>query len=790
MRHWVRHNGVGRLEGSRAHNRRGAMSKVQTRAAKPDGKKRIGILTSGGDAQGMNAAVRAVTRTTLELGGQPYAILEGWQGAVDGGDGIRQMHWSDVSSILNEGGTVIGTARCAAFRQREGLRAACKNLIERGIDRLVVIGGDGTLTGTNEFREEWPSLVQELVVDGQITEQTAQAHPQLMIVGLVGSIDNDLVGSDMTIGTDSALTRILEAMDDIASTAASHQRTFVIEVMGRHCGYLPLRAAVAGGADYVFTPENPPSSEWAADLAQKLRKGRAAGRRDSIVIVAEGAQDADGNRITSRDVAQAIKDELQLEARITILGHVQRGGTPSAYDRWMPTLMGYGAAQELMDANPNDPAYIIGVRHNRLTRIPLMEAVEATRNVSALVKDKQFDQAIRARGVSFTQMVRVNEVLSTPPQDLEGVPEGAKRVGILHVGGLAPGMNTAARTAVRAGLEAGMEMVGIHGSFQGLMDSNVQTLKWSDVEGWAFKGGAQLGTRRHIPKLEEFYALGRAIENNRIDALLVIGGFNAYLAVYNMVSERDRYPAFNIPMMLVPATIDNNLPGSELSIGADTALNNAVWALDRIKESAAASKRCFVADTMGRRCGYLALMAGLASGAEKVYLNEQPQDLASISEDAQNLKESFQNGRRLFLAVRNEDAHPRYNREFLARVFLSEGEGLYDVRHSALGHMQQGGAPSAFDRILATRLVFNAIGELAQLLVRGEKQALYIGQSGGTIRSHPVTHMLDEIDLEARRPISQWWMGLAPVVPVVSMPGVKRKPARIPIGDPVSLTQY
>lgn len=751
--------------------------------------KRLGILTSGGDAQGMNAAVRAVIRTALKLGATPYAVMEGWQGAVDGGNRIKKMGWSDVSSILNEGGTVIGTARCPEFREKAGRRKACKNLLEHGIDRLVVIGGDGSLTGTNEFKNEWPELVAELVEMGEISEETAAKHPSLVIVGLVGSIDNDLVGTDMTIGADSALHRIVDALDNVSSTAASHQRTFIIEVMGRHCGYLPLMAAVAGGADYVFTPENPPRAGWEKDMAEKLSRGRDAGRRESIVIVAEGALDAEGNHITCQDVAKAIEENLAVTPRITILGHVQRGGTPSAYDRWMPTLLGYTAAHEILNADPTKPANILGVRHNRVTRIPLIEAVAATRNVGKLIADKNFDAATAARGTSFEKMMRINSILSEPPR-VSSAPADAKRIAIVHAGGLAPGMNTAARAAVRIGLEAGVEMLGIQGSFRGLAEGEISTLTWSDVEGWAFKGGAELGTRRSVPRVEEYYAMGRALENHHIDALLVIGGLNAYEAIYAMVKERDRYPAFNIPMMLIPATIDNNLPGSELSIGADTALNNAVWALDRIKESAAASHRCFVADAMGRRCGYLALMSGIASGAEKIYLNELPANLTEISRDAANLKESFQAGRKLFLVVRNEEAHETYNREFLARVFESEGDGLYDVRHSALGHLQQGGAPSPFDRLLATHLVYEGLLELIETLKNGGKDARYMGMSNASVHSKPVEHMMEELDINNRRPYKQWWLSLAPIISAVSMEHEDTIPALIPVADPESVTKF
>jgi len=180
-------------------------------------KSSFGVLTSGGDAPGMNAALRAVVRTGLTMGLEVFAIEEGYQGMVDGGDCIKQATWADVGGILQQGGTAIGTARCEAFRSREGRRHAALNLVSRGIDSLVVIGGDGSLTGANLFREDWPGLLAELVAQNLIDQGTADRHTYLTLVGLVGSIDNDMFGTDMTIGTDTALHRITEAMDAISS---------------------------------------------------------------------------------------------------------------------------------------------------------------------------------------------------------------------------------------------------------------------------------------------------------------------------------------------------------------------------------------------------------------------------------------------------------------------------------------------------------------------------------------------------------------------------------------------
>ena len=179
---------------------------------------------------------------------------------VEGGAQIRPLTWDSVGGIQQRGGTIIGTARSAEFRERAGRLRAAKNLVERDIDRLVVIGGDGSLSGADTFRHEWPGLMAELAQRGDITHEQADRHPQLMIVGLVGSIDNDMVGTDPTIGADSALHRIVEAIDAIESTAASHQRSFVVEVMGRNCGYLALMSALATGASAALIPEHPPAA--------------------------------------------------------------------------------------------------------------------------------------------------------------------------------------------------------------------------------------------------------------------------------------------------------------------------------------------------------------------------------------------------------------------------------------------------------------------------------------------------------------------------------------------------
>ncbi len=730
----------------------------------------IGVLTSGGDSSGMNAAVRAVVRASLARGVPVYAIYEGYQGMVDGGDRIRQLGWNDVGGIMQRGGTVIGTARCAAFRGREGRLKAAKNLVEREIDRLVIIGGDGSLTGADVFRREWPSLLDELVASGQIARESAYRHSHLFIAGLVGSIDNDMYGTDMTIGADSALHRITEAIDAITSTAASHQRTFVVEVMGRHCGYLALMSAVSGGADYVLIPENPPEEGWEQRMCDLVRAGRAAGRRESIVVIAEGARDRAGNPIASEYVRKVLEERLGEDARVTILGHVQRGGAPSAFDRWMSTLVGVEAADELLSTSAEGESKLIGMRYNRLTRQPLMECVQKTQSVGEALAAHDYAKAMELRGGSFTEMTRVFKALSEAVPTISNPPK-EHRIAILNAGAPAPGMNTAVYAAVRLGIDQGMTTLVVRDGFDGLINGQIEEFNWGSVDGWGALGGAELGTTRKAPDNAELPAIARTLEANRIDALLLVGGWDSYQGAYKLYTQRAAYPIFNIPMICLPCSINNDLPGSELSVGADTALNIIVDALDKIKKTAIAERRCYVVEVMGRECGYLALMGGLAGGAERVYIPEEGVTLNDLLIDLAFLTDGFKHGKRLGVIVRSERAHPVYSSTFMRDLLEVEGGTLFGVRQTILGHIQQGGSPSPFDRIQATRLAWRCITFINEELARGTSGAVFIGIRGGRVRLTSLDLLPTLADEAHHRPKEQWWLDLRPMARVLAQPG-------------------
>lgn len=739
--------------------------------------RRLAILTSGGDAPGMNAVVRAAVRTGLARGCEMFAVVDGFQGLVDGGDKIRRMSWDSVGGILHRGGTAIGTARCAAFRTREGRRQAARNLVKERVDGLIAVGGDGTLTGADTLRREWASLLRELVAAGEVTEEETAPYPRLSLVGLAGSIDNDFAGTDMSIGADTALHRIVEAIDALASTAASHQRTFVVEVMGRDCGYLALMSALATGAGWVLIPESPPeAADWESVMCERLAASRAAGRNHTTVVIAEGARDREGNPIDAERVRKLLQERLGSEARVTVLGHVQRGGTPSAFDRLMGTTLGYAAVDQLLGETEDEGPFLLGMRANRLSRVPLMEAVQKSRAVGEAVGAKEFDRALELRGSSYRNALRVMRTL------VRAVPHPPKpgqrrlRFGVLTAGAPAPGMNACVRAAVRLALDQGHSVTGIRNGFQGLVagGTDLVDLDWMDVHGWVSLGGSELGTNRHLPSPEELPALARNVEKAGLEGLLVVGGFAAYEGAHLLLRAREEHPALRIPLLCLPAAIDNNLPGTDYSVGADTALNAIVWAVDRIKQSAVAWNRCFVVEVMGRHCGYLATVAGIATGAERIYTHEEGITLQGLEEDLRDLVEGFRLGKRLGLLIRNENASPVFTTDFLRRLFEEEGKGLFDARQAILGHLQQGGDPSPFDRIQATRLSVRAVEVLTEEAGKPEPLAAYAGWEGGRIVLHPLAAFPEKVHLDLQRPREQWWLALGPVSHALDRPGPQR----------------
>ncbi|NXJ09702.1 PFKAP protein, partial [Odontophorus gujanensis] len=739
--------------------------------------KAIGVLTSGGDAQGMNAAVRAVVRMGIYVKAKVYFVYEGYQGMVDGADNIVEVSWESVSSILQVGGTVIGSARCKSFRTREGRLQAAYNLVQRGITNLCVIGGDGSLTGANLFREEWSGLLEELAQKGKIDEEAVKKYAYLNIVGMVGSIDNDFCGTDMTIGTDSALHRIIEVVDAIMTTAQSHQRTFVLEVMGRHCGYLALVSALACGADWVFIPEYPPEEGWEDSMCVKLSENRARKKRLNIIIVAEGAIDCHNKPITSEKVKDLVVQRLGFDTRVTILGHVQRGGTPSAFDRILASRMGVEAVLALLEATPDTPACVVSLSGNQAVRLPLMECVQMTQEVQKAMDEGRFVEAVRLRGRSFENNLNTYKLLSHKKPDAE-LPKTNFNVAVLNVGAPAAGMNAAVRAAVRVGITEGHKMFAVIDGFEGFARGKIKEISWGDVGGWTGQGGSILGTKRTLPA-KYLEKIADQMRTNNINALMVIGGFEAYLGLLELSAAREKYDEFCVPMVMVPATVSNNVPGSDFSIGADTALNTITDTCDRIKQSASGTKRrVFIIETMGGYCGYLANMGALAAGADAAYIFEEQFDIRELQANVEHLTEKMKTSIQRGLVLRNENCNENYTTDFIYQLYSEEGKGVFDCRKNVLGHMQQGGAPSPFDRNFGTKISAKAMQWISKKLketyrkgkvfANTDDSVCLLGMRRRNLVFQPVAELKNETDFVHRIPMEQWWLKLRPLMKILA----------------------
>ncbi len=310
--------------------------------------KSVGILTSGGDAPGMNAAIRAVTRAGISNGMRIYGIFRGYRGLVS--NEIEEFQTNSVSNIIQQGGTILKTARSEDFKTVEGRKQAYENIQKHQIDALVVIGGDGSLTGAGIFANEY----------------------NIPVVGLPGTIDNDLNGTDTTIGYDTALNTIMQSMDRLRDTATSHERLFFVEVMGRNCGFLALNSAIASGAEAAIIPEISIEKD---QLGELIEQGFRKSKNSSMVLVTES--EITGGAIQLAERVQ--KEYPWYDVRVTILGHLQRGGSPTAQDRILASRMGIAGIQALLENQRN---VMIGIRENEIVYVPFKRAIKKEREIS------------------------------------------------------------------------------------------------------------------------------------------------------------------------------------------------------------------------------------------------------------------------------------------------------------------------------------------------------------------------------------------------------------------------
>ena len=323
--------------------------------------KRVGVLTSGGDSPGMNAAIRAVVRACAYYNVECVGIYRGYQGMIEGD--FKEMGPRDVKNIINKGGTILKSARSADFRTAEGRKRAYENLVAAGIDSFVVIGGDGSFTGAEIFNEEY----------------------KFPVIGIPGTIDNDIFGTSHTLGYDTALNTVIDAIDKIRDTANSHNRLFFVEVMGRDAGHIALNAGIGAGAEEILIPEEDFGLER---LVESLKRSKDSGKTSSIVVVSEG--DKIGKNVF--ELKDYVEENMpEYDVRVSVLGHMQRGGSPSCFDRVLASRLGVKAVETLLEGKSN---FMVGLYQDKVTLTPL-------------------EQAIKGQSEIYMELVKVSDIVSS-----------------------------------------------------------------------------------------------------------------------------------------------------------------------------------------------------------------------------------------------------------------------------------------------------------------------------------------------------------------------------------------
>lgn len=429
---------------------------------------------------------------------------------------------------------------------------------------------------------------------------------------------------------------------------------------------------------------------------------------------------------------------------MTTLGHVQRGGNTSAFDRFLSTLQGVEAVETILEPHDSSLAILIGTNLNKITRKPLMESVMQTRSVSEAIRSCEFEKAFNLRDVYFKANYRMVESLKVRHNRSES--DRRFNIGLINVGAPCGGMNSANRAVTLYCLNQGHRILGIYNGFHGLEAGEVKELTWADVDHWASMGGSELGTNRHLPE-NDLGTIACQLQKYEISALIIIGGFEAFISVTQLAKNRHLYPALAIPIICLPATVSNNVPGTDFSIGSDTALNSIMEMCDCIKQSASSSrKRLFVVDVQGGNCGYLATIASLITGSTYSYIHEEGVRLADLMREAKHLRSRFSEDRRQGrIILRNEFCSETYSAEVMSKIFEEEAEGSFDCRWVSLGHIVQGGRPSPLDRIRATRLAVMAVNYIEAFLCP-ERLSNAVQEEYLKMKSDEIAEFSDNLD--------------------------------------------
>ncbi|KAL7670293.1 hypothetical protein ACOME3_005232 [Neoechinorhynchus agilis] len=433
-----------------------------------------------------------------------------------------------------------------------------------------------------------------------------------------------------------------------------------------------------------------------------------------------------------------------------------------------------------MESSDESAPVIISLAGNQAVRVPLTVCVEKTKAAAKAMDDHNYERAVLLRGHTFQRNLNTYLELSKLHPKLVELPKHVFTIGVLNIGAPACGVNAAVRSIVRHVLWKGHRVLLVYDGWVGFLNGTVKEAEWMNVHGWSGVGGSKLGTQKVDAKHAGLEDIANQIKKFKINALIIVGGFEGYLSVIQLYENRALHPEFCIPVLLVPATISNNIPGTDFSVGTDTALNEIIVTCDKMKQSAQGSKRrIFIVETMGGNCGYLATLAGLASGADQAYIKEEPYNIFDIVSDADHLKKKMLSDMKRGIVLRSELSNPNFNTDFILRLFQEHGRGTFSARANILGHAQQGGCPSPFDRSFAFRLGAKASNIVLEMLnnnkddqgravVTDPCSCGVVGLTKRTIDVTPVEVLKECTDFNLRLSYDPWWLKLRPLLRILA----------------------
>lgn len=785
---------------------------------------RLGILTSGGDSPGMNSAVRSIVRYSLNNSIKVFGIYRGFEGLIRGD--IRELGWDNETHSSGQSGTYLLSARSEKFKTRKGRKEAVFNLLIRNINALVVIGGEGSMEGALILKEEFKELCEEIIAEGWLdpskvemkknegiwrkdvspnlsadnvmqseksvtgslstekvedvivdylgSEALDELHfnitkpYEIQIVGIPGTIDNDIIGTDFTLGSNTALTRVAEVVEKLTSTMRSHKRVFVLECMGRNCGWITLMAGFAVEAEYIFIPEAP-ARDWKCEMLKSLKTAHYNHKLNIFVFVSEGAIDSEGNRVTTSEIKQEVRN-AGMEVRSLVLGHVQRGGMTTAQDRFLGTIFGLKAVEYIISGEVNP--VMVSVVGDEFVFVDLYEIVKKSKIVRKNFIKKRYGEVLKLRSEYFQQVYLIHEryrynlsqkffkehlypreysighlhahnerkldsssLISEKVEKLFMVKKKL-RVGILMEGPDSGGMNAMLNSLVQFGLCKDIEVFYFFNGYDGVVSLNVRQADIFEFSLVHNQGGIIIGSSN--TKNIDIDAVEKRIEELQIDYLIVMGGtVNLKLA------------SKSTKVIIVPCTISNNFPGSDMSIGSDTALNAILIASEASRLTAMSIKKTvYVIEIAGGRCEYLTVIGGISCSVFDV-ISPKLNKLEDLILTKRKIKTALdKRGKNSIMLFRNESTFEYMSTESLCKILCSD-EGI-TYNYSVLGHLERGIFPSVLDRIHARLSAYKVIEVCLSHVTSG-----VVGVCSEKAVFSPVESVLekyDEVDDVTRNP--------------------------------------